>query len=101
MSRATPGSLKDEMNGCRFSSQITASLCELKGAEELIPATARLASHPRKIGRSFKVTRCTDRTRQVEQPRPITEVENAIKTRSEERRVGKECVSTCRYRWSP
>src|SRR3546814_5092060 len=24
-----------------------------------------------------------------------------IKTRSEERRVGKECVSTCRSRWSP
>src|SRR3546814_21094712 len=23
------------------------------------------------------------------------------KVRSEERRVGKECVSTCRYRWSP
>src|SRR3546814_14660022 len=23
------------------------------------------------------------------------------RTRSEERRVGKECVSTCRYRWSP
>src|SRR3546814_1270605 len=23
------------------------------------------------------------------------------KIRSEERRVGKECVSTCRYRWSP
>src|SRR3546814_20577283 len=23
------------------------------------------------------------------------------KTRSEERRVGKECVSTCKYRWSP
>src|SRR3546814_6323193 len=23
------------------------------------------------------------------------------KSRSEERRVGKECVSTCRYRWSP
>src|SRR3546814_15166274 len=22
-------------------------------------------------------------------------------TRSEERRVGKECVSTCRHRWSP
>src|SRR3546814_14506273 len=30
---------------------------------------------------------------------------NATKTyifrRSEERRLGKECVSTCRYRWSP
>src|SRR3546814_18073674 len=25
----------------------------------------------------------------------------AISTRSEERRVGKECVSTCRSRWSP
>src|SRR3546814_19716812 len=24
-----------------------------------------------------------------------------INTRSEERRVGKECVSTCRSRWSP
>src|SRR3546814_6670745 len=26
---------------------------------------------------------------------------NLILERSEERRVGKECVSTCRYRWSP
>src|SRR3546814_9586395 len=26
---------------------------------------------------------------------------HAIKGRSEERRVGKECVSTCRSRWSP
>src|SRR3546814_20048898 len=25
----------------------------------------------------------------------------AASGRSEERRVGKECVSTCRYRWSP
>src|SRR3546814_16849572 len=24
-----------------------------------------------------------------------------LAARSEERRVGKECVSTCRYRWSP
>src|SRR3546814_1924522 len=26
---------------------------------------------------------------------------DALYTRSEERRVGKECVSTCRSRWSP
>src|SRR3546814_5158796 len=26
---------------------------------------------------------------------------NVIASRSEERRVGKECVSTCRSRWSP
>ena len=28
-------------------------------------------------------------------------LENYRCTRSEERRVGKECVSTCRSRWSP
>src|SRR3546814_9002534 len=27
--------------------------------------------------------------------------QNSYKVRSEERRVGKECVSTCRSRWSP
>src|SRR3546814_20297251 len=27
--------------------------------------------------------------------------EKKSRARSEERRVGKECVSTCRYRWSP
>src|SRR3546814_11555511 len=30
-----------------------------------------------------------------------TVVKDAILERSEERRVGKECVSTCRSRWSP
>src|SRR3546814_12245010 len=29
------------------------------------------------------------------------EFDEAVKLRSEERRVGKECVSTCRTRWSP
>src|SRR3546814_14160316 len=29
------------------------------------------------------------------------DVIETIDLRSEERRVGKECVSTCRYRWSP
>src|SRR3546814_13972930 len=28
-------------------------------------------------------------------------IERAVARRSEERRVGKECVSTCRARWSP
>src|SRR3546814_13790481 len=27
--------------------------------------------------------------------------QDALESRSEERRVGKECVSTCRSRWSP
>src|SRR3546814_8160713 len=32
---------------------------------------------------------------------PMRNSENLPCTRSEERRVGKECVSTCRSRWSP
>src|SRR3546814_12278527 len=31
----------------------------------------------------------------------LTERLNEVLSRSEERRVGKECVSTCRSRWSP
>src|SRR3546814_12997539 len=31
----------------------------------------------------------------------IQREERQVRPRSEERRVGKECVSTCRYRWSP
>src|SRR3546814_8769711 len=31
----------------------------------------------------------------------VRAAEEAGRTRSEERRVGKECVSTCRSRWSP
>src|SRR3546814_20973722 len=31
----------------------------------------------------------------------LAEQEITIAMRSAERRVGKECVSTCRYRWSP
>src|SRR3546814_3597931 len=38
-------------------------------------------------------------------PKPPVEVKGEaielVVPRSEERRVGKECVSTCRYRWSP
>src|SRR3546814_16176750 len=34
-------------------------------------------------------------------PRSRLTVEITESGRSEERRVGKECVSTCRYRWSP
>src|SRR3546814_1688294 len=33
--------------------------------------------------------------------RIVQGVRAQLQTRSEERRVGKECVSTCRSRWSP
>src|SRR3546814_15563515 len=34
-------------------------------------------------------------------PRTVLEAMSTGRARSEERRVGKECVSTCRSRWSP
>src|SRR3546814_11071599 len=33
--------------------------------------------------------------------RRVLAVVHQLVSRSEERRVGKECVRTCRYRWSP
>src|SRR3546814_20197742 len=35
------------------------------------------------------------------EPTPASEREKATPKRSAERRVGKGCVSTCKYRWSP
>src|SRR3546814_21139877 len=32
---------------------------------------------------------------------PQRDADGAVRLRSEERRVGKECVSPCRLRWSP
>src|SRR3546814_11660054 len=40
-----------------------------------------------------------DRERAIEDATPTASFE--FDDRSEERRVGKECVSTCRSRWSP
>src|SRR3546814_11330188 len=49
------------------------------------------------IGRSVQVSMQDNVTKTGK----LLEVaDNAITIRSEERRVGKECVSTCRYRWS-
>src|SRR3546814_16419267 len=49
-------------------------------------------------------TRVADRVRVfsegIAQSEPLAE-QMARRNSSEERRVGKECVSTCRYRWAP
>src|SRR3546814_19652292 len=41
-----------------------------------------------------------DRARGIEQPDTLVEQRERNADRSEARRVGKECVSTCRSRWS-
>src|SRR3546814_1393066 len=37
----------------------------------------------------------------ADQAAELQKITHSLKNRSEERRVGKECVSTCRTRWSP
>src|SRR3546814_14018488 len=60
---------------------------DVKGAED-ITVTA---------GRAITATKID--TPLVETPQAVSVVDDTV--RSEERRVGKECVSTCRSRWSP
>src|SRR3546814_9228581 len=52
-------------------------------------AEPRLCAAPRSLGRDRFSVRVAERVRRRD------------RGRSEERRVGKECVSTCRSRWSP
>src|SRR3546814_15381425 len=40
-------------------------------------------------------------THWIAQLKEVLMAEDMVMRRSEERRVGKECVSTCRSRWSP
>src|SRR3546814_8312045 len=66
--------------------------------------------HPAPVSRSANLKTCSSLSSNPLCKRPTAHDEGgpraAVKThtstgRSEERRVGKECVSTCRSRWSP
>src|SRR3546814_6143057 len=55
-------------------------------------------------GQATAATGYLDQLQQIFPNRLYIEIvrrDDPVETRSEERRVGKECVSTCRYRWSP
>src|SRR3546814_19103387 len=78
--------------------------------DPLFPYTTlfRSAAVDRHTVRRLQAKRHRPRKRPV-RPAPVPAIERhllgdvalAAATRSEERRVGKECVSTCRSRWSP
>src|SRR3546814_19637573 len=53
-------------------------------------------SHCRRARSPWRCSNARNRPPPEYAPQPIT-----LSDRSEERRVGKECVSTCRSRWSP
>src|SRR3546814_16291320 len=61
----------------------------------LNPSVHQSGNSPARHGRITKQGPCHARTMLVEAAWA------AVRGRSEERRVGKECVSTCRSRWSP
>src|SRR3546814_13418923 len=70
--------------------------------EDTVGAIADLvrAGHVRHIGLS-EVGADTIRRAAAVHPISDLQIEYSLLSRSEERRVGKECVSTCRSRWSP
>src|SRR3546814_11285276 len=84
-------SSQDEME-IGFAMMATCGLSGLEGKAESLRATAKDA--PKQF-EAYK-SDCIEALNPFE---PGKSLDSA--TRSEERRVGKECVSTCRSRWSP
>src|SRR3546814_1843173 len=67
-----------------------------------VPAARRTPSWPADNRLAERNGRSSSRNgRSGSDVRCVRSIEFAAAQRSEERRVGKECVSTCRSRWSP
>src|SRR3546814_5768357 len=66
------------------------------GAGGIVGRFHGAVGHARKPSDAPRPWQCT--LRRAGDGHPLT---TATEIRSEERRVGKECVSTCRSRWSP
>src|SRR3546814_5205500 len=87
-----------------WSSDVCSS--DLPGARPLIQAerrttrTRRCRCRDRSAGEG-RLQRARHDLEQLVEQRAVAFDPHLVAARSEERRVGKECVSTCRYRWSP
>src|SRR3546814_6561978 len=86
--------------GCFFSSRRRHTRCALVTGVQTCALPISLL-----LGLSTG-TRAAQELHQRPREQPDTPARNSrtkgrVRTRSEERRVGKECVSTCRSRWSP
>src|SRR3546814_7845822 len=66
-----------------------------------LPVIDRLITAPLLPSAPIVSVSCTVQPRQRPPLRRAAAVFEVTQQRSEERRVGKECVSTCRSRWSP
>src|SRR3546814_13928539 len=77
------------------------SLPSLEGGEAAPSPRPRPGHEERDVCRSRRRPRGKDCGPECESHATICRRIDRFLTRSEERRVGKECVSTCRTRWSP
>src|SRR3546814_1784484 len=85
-----------EMRISDWSSDVCSS--DLGGERQRIPLQNRLGSSHPKLTQAVLLMEAN-----IEEPLTTDEIAQhvCVSRRSEERRVGKECVSTCRSRWSP
>src|SRR3546814_18462609 len=80
---------------CRLSSGGVTRIAAAKGG--FLKRSVTIIDIAERAGVSFKtVSRVLNGA-----PTVAEELRGKVEARSEERRVGKECVSTCRSRWSP
>src|SRR3546814_4500648 len=90
-----------EMRISDWSSDVCSSdLQDLVGKSAVISGSGNVATHAAEkiVQLGGKVLTLSDSAGFIHDPDGITQEKI---DRSEERRVGKECVSTCRSRWSP
>src|SRR3546814_4793128 len=86
-----------EMRISDWSSDVCSSdLCARPRPVEAVPASKRWRTNA-----AARSAEAFDRAALATLNRRAPKRESASSPRSEERRVGKECVSTCRSRWSP
>src|SRR3546814_18940290 len=88
-----------------------ATVLALTACASLPPPTAELATARQAVARAGDADADPYAADEVSQARRALELaqaamaqgreDDARSLRSEERRVGQECVSTCRHRWSP
>src|SRR3546814_16287989 len=103
---ATPGPWEMEQTGGAFSEQVIRPTglidppVEIKPVEDQVDDLIHEAKETARKGYRTLVTTLTKRMAE-DLTEYLHEAGLKVRYRSEERRVGKECVSTCRSRWSP
>src|SRR3546814_20028772 len=79
----------------------TSNRARLELVIDIVPGLLSRIARARPVGEIAPVLAQWDRMQRTVRNAVRGSYDGAMVGRSEERRVGKECVSTCRSRWSP